>query len=249
MHLFYVMGGKMSQASKVIMRRFYDAKTAINSSLQISAFLADNGIAVESNKQVCCPLHDDSTPSFSVNFATNEWKCFGCPDGGHYIDIWQKLTNKRTGSNYTIYSAVDNILKQNPEICAMLGFNTIYQSYDEEFDLFKQAASKQSGETETDLAVDPTYKFNFDEVLREPENVKYVSTETLEKVMHKLKNADINTVVDFIADCEIGVSDEKLIAKYYHERVVVSDFITQMKTDSENDEKIIDSIMEALADD
>lgn len=234
----------MSQASKIVMQRFYDAKTAINSSLQISAFLADNGIAVESNKQICCPLHDDSTPSFSVNFATNEWKCFGCPDGGHYIDIWQKLTNKRTGSNYTIYSAVDAILKQNPDICAMLGFNTIYQSYAEEYDLFKQATPSQD-----ETAADFTFKFNFDEALKEPEDVKYVSTETLEKVMHKLRNADINTVVDFIADCEMGFSEEKLIAKYYHDRVVVSDFIAQMKTDSENDEEIKDSIMEALADD
>lgn len=243
----------MSQASKVIMRRFYDAKTAINSSLQISTFLADNGIAVESNRQICCPLHDDSTPSFSVNFATNEWKCFGCPDGGHYIDIWQKLTNKRTGSNYTIYSAVDNILKQNPEICAMLGFETIYQSYDEEFDLFKQAISKQppitSEETGADSTAEFTDKFNFEEILQESETVKYISTETLERVMHKLKDADINTVVDFISDCEIGLSEEQLIAKYYHDRVSVSDFIAQMKTDSENDEKIIDSIMEALADD
>lgn len=243
----------MSQASKVIMRRFYDAKTAINSSLQISTFLADNGIAVESNRQICCPLHDDSTPSFSVNFATNEWKCFGCPDGGHYIDIWQKLTNKRTGSNYTIYSAVDSILKQNPEICAMLGFETIYQSYDEEFDLFKQAISKQSPitseETGADSTAEFTDKFNFEEILQESETVKYISTETLERVMHKLKDADINTVVDFISDCEIGLSEEQLIAKYYHDRVSVSDFIAQMKTDSENDEKIIDSIMEALADD
>lgn len=236
----------MSQLSKVIMQRFTDAKTIINSQLQISAFLAANGIAVESNRQVCCPLHDDSTPSFSVNFATNEWKCFGCPDGGHYIDLWMKLTNKRTGSNYNIFTAIEQILKINPSICSMLGFNSIYQAYDEEFSLFRK---KNSDDRKDDTLPSEcnTSVFDFDEILRQPQNIQYICTDTIEKVMHKLKDADINKVVQFIADCELGMSDDKLISKYYHERVIVSDFIKDI--DTELGEDITNTFWEALEDD
>lgn len=233
----------MSQLSKVIMQRFSDAKTAINTQLQISAFLSANGIAIESNRQICCPLHDDSTPSFSVNFATNQWKCFGCPDGGHYVDIWMKLTNKRTGTNYTIFTAVEQILKLNPEICSMLGFNSIYQAYDDEFDLFK----KKEKTNPADPLADKTAVFDFDGVLERPQSVQYVGTETIEKVMHKLKNADINKVIDFIADCEKGMTDDKLISKYFHERVTVTDFIEELNAGLSED--MTNTFLEALKDD
>lgn len=233
----------MSQLSKVIMQRFSDAKTAINTQLQISAFLSANGIAIESNRQICCPLHDDSTPSFSVNFATNQWKCFGCPDGGHYVDIWMKLTNKRTGTNYTIFTAVEQILKLNPEICSMLGFNSIYQAYDDEFDLFKKKEKTNSA----DPLADKTAVFDFDGVLERPQSVQYVGTETIEKVMHKLKNADINKVIDFIADCEKGMTDDKLISKYFHERVTVTDFIEELNAGLSED--MTNTFLEALKDD
>lgn len=228
----------MSYLSKVINQRFIEAKTAINTKLQISKYLADNGIAVESNRRICCPLHDDSTPSFSVNFNTNEWKCFGCPDGGHYVDIWMKLTNKRTGSKYTIYSAIEQILKLNPSICDELGFKTIYETYNEEFDLFKSADS---------LTADETNVFAFDEKLKQPAPVKQVETETIEKVMHKLRTADIDTIIQFITDCELGMSEDLLIAKYYHEQNAVSDFISNL---SMTDDTVIkDALLEALNND
>ena len=80
----------MRESTKVLMDRFNDAKTAINSKYQIISFLNDHGIRIESNHQIRCPFHDDSTPSFSVNGQRNIWKCFGCPDGGHFLDLWIK---------------------------------------------------------------------------------------------------------------------------------------------------------------
>lgn len=228
----------MSQLSKVINQRFIEAKTAINIKLQISSFLADNGITVESNKRICCPLHDDSTPSFSVNFNTNEWKCFGCPDGGHYADIWMKLTNKRTGSKYTIYSAIEQILKLNPSICDELGFKTIYETYDEEFDLFKETIPL-AGEKETSI-------FSFDEKLKQPPLVRQTETITIKAVMDKLKSADITTIIQFITDCEIGMSSEALIAKYYYEQNI-PDYISSISLANVANDK--DTLLGALSDD
>lgn len=239
----------MSQLSKVVMHKFNDAKTAINSKLQISAFLSENGISIQSNRKICCPLHDDSTPSFSVDFNQNVWKCFGCPDGGHYIDIWMKLTNKRSGTKYTIYSAVDQILKLNPDICSELGFNTIYQSYDEEFDLFKKEEQKQESVQDVlgKFAASKTSVFSFDEKLKQPAPVHKVGTDTLEKVMHKLRDSDIHTIIEFIADCELGYTDDKLISKYCHGDATISDFISSISTN--DDSEIKNSFLEALQDD
>ena len=44
---------------------------------------------VKAGKQfkACCPFHDDSTPSLSVDPAKNVWHCFGCDKGGSVIDF------------------------------------------------------------------------------------------------------------------------------------------------------------------
>ena len=34
-----------------------------------------------------CPLHNEKTPSFTVNKETGKWYCHGCGQGGHYIEF------------------------------------------------------------------------------------------------------------------------------------------------------------------
>ena len=38
-----------------------------------------------------CPLHDESSPSFTIDADKNLWKCFGCDTGGSVIDLHAKL--------------------------------------------------------------------------------------------------------------------------------------------------------------
>lgn len=40
-----------------------------------------------------CPFHDEKTPSFTVNTATNTWHCFGCSEGGDVISFHQRITH------------------------------------------------------------------------------------------------------------------------------------------------------------
>jgi DNA primase len=42
----------------------------------------------------CCPFHDESRPSFSVNLFSGKWKCFGCQARGRTI---QSLVAKYNG--------------------------------------------------------------------------------------------------------------------------------------------------------
>lgn len=42
----------------------------------------------------CCPFHDEKTPSFSINVATNTWYCFGaCGEGGGVVNFVMKYYN------------------------------------------------------------------------------------------------------------------------------------------------------------
>lgn len=41
----------------------------------------------------CCPLHEDKTPSFSVDPDRQRYKCFGCGEHGDVIDLIQRLHN------------------------------------------------------------------------------------------------------------------------------------------------------------
>ncbi len=47
-------------------------------------------VPIDSHHKACCPIHNESTPSFSVNIAKNIFKCFGCGAGGDGISFVQQ---------------------------------------------------------------------------------------------------------------------------------------------------------------
>lgn len=63
---------------------------------------------------VCCPLHDDTTPSFKYYEDTNTFYCFGCGKGGRYkgtvVDLHYWL-NKKYNENYTYVKALLDLSK------------------------------------------------------------------------------------------------------------------------------------------
>ena len=55
-------------------------------------------LGLQLNKNKChCFLHEEKTPSFSINPRKNMWKCFGCDKGGGVI----KLVEKYYGYDFT----------------------------------------------------------------------------------------------------------------------------------------------------
>ena len=213
-----------------ISERFLDARTAINSKYRIDAYLAEHGIRVASNKQVRCPLHDDSTPSFSVDLERNIWHCFGCPDGGHFIDLFIRYTNKQTGSNLNIYSAVESILAKDVELQRDLGYTSIYRSENEDFDLFRKEGSTQA----------------FEEQLQQKIHIKPVNTDCLHKVIRAVHNEGIERIIEFIADCQDGMSEQQLISKYLHKQDNLDDFIVSLREDTEDYTKMFLEALETL---
>ena len=60
----------------------------------ILAVLEQEGVALKKRGRSMwglCPLHDDRTPSFTVDPEKQRFKCFGCGAGGDVIDFIQRL--------------------------------------------------------------------------------------------------------------------------------------------------------------
>lgn len=213
----------------ILKSRFADAKTAINTKYKINEFLAARGIHLQSNRQICCPFHDDSTPSFSVNFDTNEWKCFGCQDGGHFIDLWKTYQNKYENGHYSIYSATEALLSGDSELQQELGFKSIYKTEEDEFDLF---ATQEN-------------KFRIDDILNQRVPLKRVDTDSMKQVLAVLKHETPDILVQFIQDCQAGFTEIQLIDKYYKKSVDIMECLSPLGTE-DTETALTEAFMEAL---
>lgn len=58
-------------------------------------------------KVICCPFHNEKTPSLSIDSAKNLWHCFGCGEGGNGIGFIMKL------KGFTFPEAVRYLAKRN----------------------------------------------------------------------------------------------------------------------------------------
>jgi len=62
----------------------------------------------------CCPFHDDSTPSFTVNINNSQWKCYGCDKQGNaqkFLEEYFNITSEEARKRLADYAGVD--LKEN----------------------------------------------------------------------------------------------------------------------------------------
>lgn len=51
----------------------------------------DKSVDLIETPKICCPFHNEDTPSFSYSAELNKWRCFGaCKTGGDVIALHQK---------------------------------------------------------------------------------------------------------------------------------------------------------------
>lgn len=56
---------------------------------------------------VCCPLHDEDTPSFRFYSDTSSFYCFGCQKGGNIVNLHRYFTESITGTIPNYEESVD----------------------------------------------------------------------------------------------------------------------------------------------
>jgi hypothetical protein len=60
--------------------------------VRIEDVLSSYGLGNEFGKKlICCPIHDDKSPSFKVYPKTNSWYCFGCHKGGAPVNFVMEM--------------------------------------------------------------------------------------------------------------------------------------------------------------
>ena len=66
----------------------------IKATLSIQTVLNYYNLSVDRNQRLCCPWHNDKTPSLQIYPSTNTWTCFSsnCEAGsGDVIEMIQKM--------------------------------------------------------------------------------------------------------------------------------------------------------------
>lgn len=61
---------------------------SIKESVDLVALVKSKGVKIRKNGKGykgCCPFHEETKPSFTVNPEQNLWNCFGCGTGGDAI--------------------------------------------------------------------------------------------------------------------------------------------------------------------
>lgn len=85
-------------------------------------------ITTRTERNYYCPFHDEKIPSMSVDDTRGVFNCFSCGrHGGLSKLIFYLKEVDSPGVSY--YDAMEDFLKDSPDVCADLGFHSIQDSY------------------------------------------------------------------------------------------------------------------------
>lgn len=73
---------------------------------QLDGYYDDYPVDFDVKTVVCCPLHDEETPSFRYYEETSSFFCFGCQTGGNIINLHMKYASRMNGSKVSYREAV-----------------------------------------------------------------------------------------------------------------------------------------------
>lgn len=184
---------------QVIPERYRVAKLAINTKYKITDLAKEVGIpTTENGQRICCPFHDDSTPSFSIDSERNIYNCFGCGRGGTYIDFFKDVMEKFKDIKLSYYESTQKLLDSDSELRAACGFSSIFETYEDSFNFISD-----DGEVDESLLCLDKPRLLDREI-------------TMKHLMDKLAREDITIKMAFIADCERNMSTQYLIDKYWY---------------------------------
>lgn len=115
--------------------RFEQASSYFNSKLNFMEILEDFGlldgsITTADGVNIICPFHDDKDPSLKVDTNRNVYKCFGCGanGGGNAIKFIARYRTDVLGNKIAYSRVLENLLKNDMQARAELGFSTIFDS-------------------------------------------------------------------------------------------------------------------------
>ncbi|WP_394863129.1 CHC2 zinc finger domain-containing protein [Paraclostridium bifermentans] len=86
------------------------------------------------NYFISCPFHSDSSPSFSINFDSDVYRCFGCPSKGGYLNLYKDYSD-HLGFKMSKPQIINKLLSEDAIMRNTLGFVTVYRTKKETVDI------------------------------------------------------------------------------------------------------------------
>ena len=88
----------------------------IKERLSIKTVLAHYGLGANNSKRLCCPFHEDKTPSMQVYFKTNTVYCFSanCKTAGHSLDVIDFIMHQENISKHEALKKCGLMLEPHP---------------------------------------------------------------------------------------------------------------------------------------
>ncbi|MCJ7933590.1 MAG: CHC2 zinc finger domain-containing protein [Chryseobacterium sp.] len=108
--------------------------SAIKSQLSLSIILQYYGLKPDKNAKMCCPFHEDKTPSMQVYYKTQTAYCFSsnCKTHGKSMDVIDFIMHKENLSKYEAIKKAEEILNPssgNQEISREQFLNNMFQYF------------------------------------------------------------------------------------------------------------------------
>jgi len=103
----------------------------IREKIQIDSYLKSIGVNIGQERNgklmVSCPLHEDKSPSCSVDIGKGLWKCFSCGHGGTIIDMQMRIAGMSCkDAMYALAEKAGVTLDEKPQKTATYAYKDAY---------------------------------------------------------------------------------------------------------------------------
>lgn len=162
---------------------------------QLGSYYDQYPVNFDNKPVVCCPLHDEDTPSCRYYEETNSFYCFGCQRGGDVVQLHRLFAEKMNGTEVSRDDAI-----------AFL-YNYFIKGQETESFINKQQIPKEKLNTESDIIRFNVYRTNLERSISFDKNIRL---DIKEKLWNILDNADTLLSLDTIkaSDAEKYIKDE-----------------------------------------
>lgn len=102
---------------KVSERSLRKARELLAGNIPLSKYLSDvTRLNLDTHGKMCCPVHDESTPSFHYNDERKTGNCFGCHVGGTVVELHMYIQRKEIEGYSQVRAVKDLSRKYSIEI-------------------------------------------------------------------------------------------------------------------------------------
>lgn len=152
---------------------------------QLGSYYDNYPVNFDAKIVVCCPLHDEDTPSFRYYEATSSFYCFGCQRGGDIVELHRYFAEKQNGTKPTRDEAIDFLYDyfiKNNEAAEFIDVST-------------QSIKDERLNTDADIVKLNVYRFNLEQSLTFDQNIKLDIKKQLWEILDKIDNLLSNNLI------------------------------------------------------